>query len=496
MEKRETFGTRIGFILVSAGCAVGLGNVWKFPYICGQFGGAAFILVYLFFLMILGLPILICEFAVGRNSRRGISKAFDEIEQKGEHWHIFKWFGMAGNYLLMMYYSMVGGWMLYYLYLSFTGRLTGIQGESVSAYMSNQHSDMLADPKILIACTVLAVVVSLLICGFGVRNGVEKVSTLMMSFLIVLMVVLAIHSLVLEGAQKGVRFYLIPDWSLVEKNGIGNMIFAAMSHAFFTLSIGIGSMEIFGSYLNKDHTLVSEAGSVVFLDTFVALMAGFIIIPSCFAFGIEPDRGPSLLFVTLPSVFNSMPGGRIWGGMFFLFMSFAALSTIVAVYENILSFFMDGLGWARKKAIALNVVVIPLLSLPAILGFNLLDNVHPMGAGSNLMDLEDFLVSYNILPLGGLIFVLFCVRKNGWGWEGFLAEVNQGKGLKLPSFLKLYMAIVVPVIIIVVYLYGYYDTFCAQPTQILVCWMAFACLLLAVTLCISVGAFARILQRR
>lgn len=481
MEKREKFGSRLGFILVSAGCAVGLGNVWKFPYICGQYGGAAFILIYLLFLLVLGLPILICEFAVGRGSGKGISKAFDSLEQKGQKWHLVKWAGMAGNYLLMMFYSMVGGWMLYYMYKTAIGELDGMDTTQVE----NVFNQMLQSKETMIFWTIVAIFISFGICALGMKNGVEKVTKVMMSILIVLMVVLACHSLTLKGAMEGVRFYLVPNFSLVQENGMGNVIFAAMTHAFFTLSVGMGSMEIFGSYIGKDHTLFSEAGNIVIVDTFVALMAGFIIIPSCFAYGVEPGKGPSLLFITLPNVFNHMPAGRLWGTLFFLFMSFASLSTIIAVYENILSFYMDGLHWKRGKAIRLNVVLIILLSLPAVLGYNVLSGIQPLGQGTTIMDLEDFLVSYNILPLGSLVFVLFCTRKNGWGWKGFVEEANSGKGKKIKDGLRFYMSYILPSIIVIVYLKGYYDTFCKMGTGALIGWMAFAIVLLGLVAWIS-----------
>ena len=481
MKQRENFGSRLGFILVSAGCAVGLGNVWKFPYICGENGGAAFILIYLIFLLILGFPILICEFAVGRASQKSISLAYDVLEPKNTKWHCFKWSGMLGNYLLMMFYTMVGGWMLNYACQAATGKLQGLGNAAVK----ENFDFMLASPKTMIFWMVLAVLLSLGVCAMGLQNGVEKITKVMMSILIILMVVLALHSLTLEGAMDGVKFYLIPDFSAMKKIGIGSVVFAALTHAFFTLSIGMGSMEIFGSYLKKDRTLLGEAGSIVAVDTFVALTAGFIIIPACFAYGVQPDAGPSLLFITLPNVFNHMQGGRIWATAFFVFMAFAALSTIIAVCENIISFYMDMLGWERKKAVAVNVIAIILLSLPAVLGYNIWAGFSPLGKGTTIMDLEDFLVSYNILPLGGLIFVLFCVRKNGWGFSGFLEEANTGTGRKLPNWIRYYMTYVLPCIIVIVYLKGYYDIFVERGTKVLIGWMAFAFILLGIIFGIS-----------
>lgn len=475
MKERENFGTRLGFILVSAGCAVGLGNVWKFPYICGQNGGAAFILIYLLFLLFLGLPILVAEFSVGRGSAMGPAKSYDLLEQKGTKWHYLKWASIAGNYLLMMFYTMVGGWMLYYVFLSGSGRLSGLGTEETAGVFNS----MMGNPLLLTFWMVLAVGISMFVCSKGLQNGIEKITKVMMSLLIVLIIILAVNSLFLPGAMTGVKFYLIPNLDAIRERGFGPVVFDAMSHAFFTLSIGMGSMQIFGSYLKKENTIGGEAVNVLALDTFVALMAGFIIIPACFAYGIQPDSGPSLLFITLPNVFSHMSGGRIWGTAFFVFMSFAALSTIIAVFENILAFYMDQFGWSRSKAVMLNIILIPLLSMPAVLGFNLLSGVQPMGAGSSIMDLEDFLVSYNILPLGSMIYVLFCTRKNGWGWKNFLAEANTGKGIRFPEWLKYYMSYILPVIILVIYLKGYYDTFAKQGMVSLIFWMVFAVVILA-----------------
>lgn len=476
MQQREKFGSRLGFILVSAGCAIGLGNVWKFPYICGQYGGAAFILIYLVFLVLLGFPILMCEFAVGRASGYGTSLAFDTLEQKGSKWHHVKWATIIGSYLLMMFYTMVGGWMLFYAYRMLTGKLQGLDVSGVhDAFTFMQDS-----AGTMTFWMILAVLLSFGICALGLQNGIEKMTKIMMSILLVLMVVLAIHSLVLPNAEKGVEFYLIPNFASVKENGIGNVIFAAMSHAFFTLSVGMGTMEIFGSYLNKERSLLGEAKNIVIIDTLVALMAGFIIIPACFAFGVEPDKGPSLLFVTLPNVFNHMAGGRIWGTAFFIFMSFAALSTIVAVFENIIAFYMDMAGWERKKAVAVNLFLVIALSMPAVLGYNVWSGIRPMGADTTIMDFEDFIVSYNLLPLGSMIFVLFCVKRNGWGFENFLAEVNTGKGRKVKGSkaLRIYMTYVLPFVITIIYLKGYYDTFVTQGRIALIVWMSVAVILL------------------
>lgn len=479
MKERENFGSRIGFILVSAGCAVGLGNVWKFPYICGENGGGAFVLIYLAFLVILGLPILICEFAVGRGSQFGPAKSYNILEKPGTIWHGVKWFSIMGNYLLMMFYTMVGGWMLYYVYLTFNGSFAGKDAGEIKAIFDSMQQK----PATMTLWMMIAILMSLGVCVIGLQNGIEKVSKVMMSILIVLIIVLAVHSVTLPNAKDGIKFYLVPNLNAIRSRGIGTVIFDAMTHAFFTLSVGMGSMQIFGSYLKKDNTLVNEASSVVVLDTFVAIMAGLIIIPACFAYDVTPDAGPSLLFITLPSVFSDMAGGRIWGMFFFIFMSFAALSTIIAVFENIISFYMDQWNWSRVKAVVLNVVLIPVLSMPAVLGFNKLSFIKPFGVDSNgmastIMDFEDFLVSYNILPLGGLIYVLFCIRKNGWGWIDFSKEVNTGKGRKLSNAFRGYMSYVLPAIIVVVYLKGYYDKFSAKGTAVLTGWMIFAALLL------------------
>lgn len=481
MENREKFASRLGFILVSAGCAIGIGNVWKFPYMCGMYGGAAFIVMYLIFLAILGLPILVCEFSVGRGSGLGMGKAFDKLEPKGSKWHNLKWISVLGSFLLMMFYTMVGGWMIYYAYLEAAGKLSGLDADGVAGVFSN----MLSQPQTMMLWTVIAIVISFAVCIMGLKNGVEKVTKVMMIFLIILMFALAVNSLFLKNASAGIKFYLVPDFTVIKKNGLGTMIFAAMSQAFFTLSLGIGAMEIFGSYLNKKKRITGEAINIICLDTLVALMAGFIIIPACFSFGVQPDSGPSLLFITLPNLFNNMKGGRLWGTLFFIFMSFAALSTIIAVFENIIAMFMDMLGWSRKKSVGINFVLITVLSMPAVLGFNLLSNVQPLGEGTGIMDMEDFLVSSNLLPLGSLVFLMFCVRKNGWGFENFIKEANEGEGVKYPKWLRAYMQYVLPIIVTVIYLKGYYDTFAAKGNNILIPWMCFAVLLLLVIFGIS-----------
>lgn len=472
MKERESFGSRLGFILVSAGCAVGLGNVWKFPYMCGKNGGALFIFIYLIFLAILGFPIMVCEFSVGRGSKKSCATSFRVLEPKGTNWHRFGYFAMVGNYLLMMFYSMVAGWMVYYCYRSAVGQFTE-QALSTDD-VAGMFAAMLDSPGILIFWTIFIVIISFGICALGVKNGVEKITKVMMICLLGLIVVLAIHSVTLDGAMDGVKFYLIPDGKKVMEIGLGNVIFDAMAQAFFTLSIGIGSMAIFGSYLDKERSLTGETVTISLLDTFVALMAGLIIIPACFAFGIEPGKGPSLIFITLPNIFNQMTGGRIWGTLFFLFMSFAAISTVTAVFENIISFAIDLWGWERKKAVVVNIIAIIVLSLPCILGFNVLSFIQPIGVGTGIMDLEDFLVSNNLLPLGSLVYLLFCVSENGWGWENFIREANAGKGIGFPKFLKGYMRWVLPFIVTVIYLKGYWDLFKDQGVVYCAIWMCIA----------------------
>ena len=466
----DSFATRIGFIHVSAGCAIGIGNVWKFPYLCGQFGGAAFILIYLFFLLIMGIPVMICEFGIGRGSRRSAARSFDILEPKGTRWHHFKWISIIGCYMLMMYYTTVTGWMLYYCYLHFIGTFVGAAPKTVVA----TFGAMLQSPRTMGFWMILACLFGFVVCFFGIQNGVERITKFMMVLLLGLMVILAVHSLFLEGAEAGIRFYLVPNIDALAKIGWGNVIFAAMSQAFFTLSIGIGAMLIFGAYLPHGRSLLGEAVTITALDTFVALMAGFIIIPACFAYGIKPDAGPSLIFLTIPNLFVKMPGGQIWGMLFFIFLSFAALSTVIAVFENIIAFGMNLKGWTRRKSVLINIVLIISLSLPCVLGFNLWSDFQPLGPGSGVLDLEDFIVSNNLLPLGSLVFVLFCTKKNGWGWERFLAEANEGTGMNVPSGIKNYLMYGLPFFILVIYLKGYYDMFMPQGLAVFVKWLFMA----------------------
>lgn len=476
--KRENFGSRLGFILVSAGCAIGLGNVWKFPYICGQYGGAAFILIYLIFLIVLGLPVLICEFAMGRASQRGAAKCFDVLAPKGTSWKHMKYFSIVGCYLLMMFYTTVGGWMMNYCVKSLKGDFSGASPKTIE----DIYNSMLGNAPTMLFWTVLICVIGFAACALGLRKGIEKISKVMMSALLIIMVVLAVHSVMMKGAGKGVKFYLVPDFGKILENGIGNVIFAALSQAFFTLSIGIGCMLILGSYLDKSRSLLGESLNILGLDTFVALTAGFIVIPACFAYGIAPGFGPGLVFITLPNIFAQVSGGTVWSFLFFLFLTFAALSTIIAVYETLVAFHMDLLGWTRKKSVLVCAVSMLILSLPCVLGFNVLSDIHPLGEGSNIMDLEDFLVSNNLLPLGSLCYVLFCTKKNGWGWDNFIREVNAGKGRKFPQVIRSYVTYALPLLIIIIYLKGYYDYFKGSSELMFVCWMAFAVLLLAFVL--------------
>lgn len=482
-EKREKFGSRLGFILVSAGCAVGLGNVCKFPYICGMNGGAAFILVYLGFLLLLGLPILISEFAIGRGSGKSVGSALDVLSPAGTKWHNFKWFAYAGNYLLMMFYTMVAGWMMYYVYVMGSGKLTGQPLENISAGFDS----MLQSPGTMIFWTCVTIFICIGVCALGLQNGVEKITKVMMLLLIVLMIVMAVNSVLLKNSSEGIRFYLIPDFKRMSEQGIGNVLFAAMTHAFFTISVGMGSMEIFGSYLSKDRRLTGEAINVVTLDTLIALTAGIIIIPACFAFNVSPDAGPSLLFITLPNVFNQMAGGRIWGTLFFVFMSFAALSTVIAVFENIIAMTMDIFGWDRKRSVIVNLLGITVLSMPAVLGYNVLSGIKPIGENSTIMDLEDFIVSYNILPLGSLLFILFCTGRNGWGFENFVNETDTGEGPKFPKAIRGYMTYVLPLIILVIYFKGYYDMFSPYGTATLCVWMIISVILAAFIMWLALG---------
>ena len=455
MNNRERFSSRLGFILISAGCAVGLGNVWRFPYITGQYGGAAFVLVYLIFLVLLGLPIMVMEFAVGRASQKSAARSFHVLEPAGTKWHLQGCACMAGNYLLMMFYTTVGGWMAAYIFKTLTGEFKGLDSDGVAAVFN----DMLARPGYMTFWMVLVVLLSFFICSLGLQKGVERITKAMMSCLFLILLILCIRSVTLPGASEGLRFYLIPDFTRFTENGVGNTIFAAMGQAFFTLSLGIGAMAIFGSYIGKDHTLTGETINICLLDTLVAFLAGLIIFPSCFAFGVDPGQGPGLVFITLPNIFNQMVGGRIFGVLFFVFMTFAAQSTIIAVFENIISFSMDLFGTSRKKTVLINGIAIILLSLPCVFGFNIWSGFQPMGAGSTIQDLEDFIVSNNLLPLGSMVYLLFCTSRYGWGWKNFLAEADTGKGVKVPAWARVYVSYILPLIVLFIFIMGYYQKF-------------------------------------
>ena len=455
MNNRERFSSRLGFILISAGCAVGLGNVWRFPYITGQYGGAAFVLVYLIFLVLLGLPIMVMEFAVGRASQKSAARSFHVLEPAGTKWHLQGYACMAGNYLLMMFYTTVGGWMAAYIFKTLTGEFKGLDSDGVAAVFN----DMLARPGYMTFWMVLVVLLSFFICSLGLQKGVERITKAMMSCLFLILLILCIRSVTLPGASEGLRFYLIPDFTRFTENGVGNTIFAAMGQAFSTLSLGIGAMAIFGSYIGKDRTLTGETISICLLDTLVAFLAGLIIFPSCFAFGVDPGQGPGLVFITLPNIFNQMVGGRIFGVLFFVFMTFAAQSTIIAVFENIISFSMDLFGTSRKKTVLINGIAIILLSLPCVFGFNIWSDFQPMGAGSTIQDLEDFIVSNNLLPLGSMVYLLFCTSRYGWGWKNFLAEADTGKGIKFPAWARVYVSYILPLIVLFIFIMGYYQKF-------------------------------------
>ena len=447
--EREGFKSRLGFILVSAGCAIGIGNVWKFPYVAGQNGGGLFVLVYLLFLAIMGIPILTMELSLGRASRKSIVQAYKKLEPKGSKWHIHGWFSLAGNYLLMMFYTSVSGWMVDYGWKFATGGFKGVTAEGADKVLS----DMLSNPLELTTFMAITVILGFAVCAGGVKNGLERVSKWMMIALLVLIVVLAVNSVFLENSVEGLRFYLMPDFSSIEKVGLFNIVSAAMSQAFFTLSLGIGSMQIFGSYMSKDNTLAGEAIRITVLDTFVAIMSGLIIFPACFSFGVEPTQGPSLIFVTLPKIFINMPAGRLWGTLFFLFMSFASFSTLTAVFENIISSCMDNFGWSRKKSTLLNCVFMLVMSMPCLLGFNVLSGVQLFGL--DILGMEDFIVSKLLLPLGSLIILLFCSFRFGWGFDNYVKEANTGSGMKMPKALAPYFKYVLPLLLLFVFVTGF-----------------------------------------
>lgn len=449
--KRENFGSRLGFILVSAGCAIGIGNVWRFPFVTGENGGGIFVLFYLLFLICMGVPVLTMELAVGRAGRGSAVKAYKALEKPGSKWHIHGWFCMLGCYLLMMYYTTVSGWMVSYFFKFASGTFSGLGTEEISGVFSS----LLAAPAEMGLWMAVTVIAGFAVCSFGLQKGLERITKWMMSCLLALILVLAVHSLLLPGAKEGIAFYLFPDFKKAADVGIAGVITAAMNQAFFTLSLGIGAMEIFGSYMSAEHTLGGEAVRICLLDTFVALMAGLIIFPACFSFGVQPDAGPQLIFITLPNVFADMSGGRFWGMLFFLFMTFASFSTVIAVFENLLAGCIDNFGWTRKKAVLINGVLILILSLPCVLGYNVWSDLHLIG-GRDVLDSEDFLVSNLLLPLGSLIYLLFCVTKWGWNFDSYLAEANKGQGLKMSGSkaMKFYLRFILPILILVILIQG------------------------------------------
>ena len=455
--ERETLKSRLGFILLSAGCAIGIGNVWKFPYIAGQGGGGAFVLFYLVFLVILGLPIMTMEFAVGRASRKSPVRAYQALEKPGQKWHIHGYLTLIGCYLLMMFYTTVAGWMLHYFYMTATGQLSGLNAEQVAG----KFTEMLADPGVMAFWMVFVVVLCILVCAKGLQNGLERVTKVMMIALLVIMVVLAVNSLFMAGAAEGLRFFLVPDFQRMQQVGVVNTLVSAMNQAFFTLSLGIGAMAIFGSYIGKEHSLLGESVRIVVLDTFVAITAGLIIFPACFTYGVDQTSGPSLIFITLPNIFANMALGRLWGTLFFLFMAFAALSTVLAVFENIICCGMELTGCSRRKSSLVNLVLIIALSMPCVLGYNLWAWDGFAVFGGAVLDFEDFLVSNLFLPLGSLVYLLFCVTKYGWGWDNYKKEVNIGKGLKMHDWMRGYLTYVLPVIVLFIFAFGIYDKFFA-----------------------------------
>ena len=455
MKEREKLGSRLGFILISAGCAIGIGNVWKFPYMAGQGGGGAFVLFYLIFLLMLGLPIMTMEFAVGRASQKSPVKAYYALEKPGQKWHIHGYITLIGCYLLMMFYTTVAGWMLHYFYLTATGKFTGLDSEAVSG----QFNTMLSQPLVMGFWMVVVVIAGILVCSIGLQNGLEKVTKVMMISLLLIMIVLAVNSFFMDGAKEGLSFYLIPDFGRMKEIGSIKTITGAMNQAFFTLSLGIGAMAIFGSYIGKERSLLGESLNIALLDTFVAITSGLIIFPACFTFNVDQTSGPGLIFITLPNIFNHIPMGRLWGSLFFVFMSFAAFSTILAVFENIISCGMELTGWSRKKSSFVNAIAIILLSIPCVLGYNLWSWDGFAVFGGAVLDFEDFLVSNLFLPLGSLVYLLFCTSRYGWGWKNFTTEANTGKGLKMQNWMRGYITYILPLIVLFIFFFGLYDKF-------------------------------------
>ena len=453
--ERENLKSRLGFILLSAGCAIGIGNVWRFPYIVGNYGGGIFVLFFLSFLALIGIPVLTIEFSIGRASQKSTAKAYQELEPRGTKWHLHSNFAIAGNYILLMFYTTVAGWMLYYFYKFAVGGFVGLD----TANVKNTFNNLLASPATMTFWMLVVVVLGFGVCSLGLQKGVEKITKVMMTALLGLIIILAIHAVRLDGGIDGVKFYLLPNFEKIQEVGFFKLITTAMNQAFFTLSIGMGSMMIFGSYIDKSRTLLGESINIALLDTFVAIIAGLIIFPSCFAFNVEPDSGPSLIFITLPNVFTSMKGGRIWGSLFFLFMTFAAFSTVIALFENILTCCVEKFNITRKKAVLINIIIISVLSLPCVFGFNILSSLHPLGGESTILDFEDFLVSNLILPAGSLMYLFFCISKRGWGFDNYLKEANTGVGPKIPRWIKPYYKYVMPIIMLILLVQGIVNTF-------------------------------------
>ena len=453
--ERENLKSRLGFILLSVGCAIGIGNVWRFPYIVGNYGGGIFVLFYLSFLALIGIPVLTIEFSIGRASQKSTAKAYQELEPRGTKWHLHSNFAIAGNYILLMFYTTVAGWMLYYFYKFAVGGFVGLD----TANVKNTFNNLLASPATMTFWMLVVVVLGFGVCSLGLQKGVEKITKVMMTALLGLIIILAIHAVRLDGGIDGVKFYLLPNFEKIQEVGFFKLITTAMNQAFFTLSIGMGSMMIFGSYIDKSRTLLGESINIALLDTFVAIIAGLIIFPSCFAFNVEPDSGPSLIFITLPNVFTSMKGGRIWGSLFFLFMTFAAFSTVIALFENILTCCVEKFNITRKKAVLINIIIISVLSLPCVFGFNILSSLHPLGGESTILDFEDFLVSNLILPAGSLMYLFFCISKRGWGFDNYLKEANTGVGPKIPRWIKPYYKYVMPIIMLILLVQGIVNTF-------------------------------------
>lgn len=451
MEKREHFKSRLGFILLSAGCAIGVGNVWKFPWMVGQYGGGAFVLVYTIFLIILGIPALTMEFSMGRAAQKSPILMYQELTPNKKAWGIHGVLCFIGNVVLMMFYTVVAGWLLYYFYSIATGKLHGLDSAAIGNYFGN----MLGSPKILVTYMIIICVLGFFVISFSLKGGLERVTKVMMLALLIIMIVIAVNCLLLPGAKTGLKFYLVPDFSKIN----ADVVVGAMNQAFFTLSLGIGAMAIFGSYIGKDRALTGESINVIILDTFVAIVAGLIIFPACFTYNVEPGSGPSLIFITLPNIFMNMPLGRLWGSLFFLFMTFAAFSTVLAVFENILACVRDMTSWTRAKASIICCIAIIILSIPCALGFNVWSNIQPLGEGSGIMDLEDFIVSNCLLPLGSLVFVIYCTCKFGWGWDNFIKEADTGEGIKFNKSLYWYCKFVLPVIILIIFALGIKSVF-------------------------------------